>query len=50
VVTSYLAASFSVLGGQVIGCAPVLRKRFAYWATVAERIGPVTEADKASAP
>ena len=38
VVTSYLCAGFVVKGGCVAECAPILRKRIAYWQTVAERI------------
>lgn len=38
VVTSYLCAGFVVRGGNVVDCAPVLRRRFEYWWTVAERI------------
>ena len=38
VVTSYLC--FVVRAGRVAECAPVLRKRLAYWRTVARRVGP----------
>ena len=34
----YLAAGFVVKGGKVITCAPILRKKFSYWLTVAVRI------------
>lgn len=40
VVTSYLCAGFVVRDGRVVECAPVLRKRLAYWRTVARRVGP----------
>jgi hypothetical protein len=35
VMTSYLCAGFVVEGGKVTRCAPILRKRLAYWQTVA---------------
>jgi hypothetical protein len=38
VTTSYLCAGFVVEGGRVTRCAPILRKRLAYWMAVAERI------------
>ena len=38
VTTPYLCAGFVVEGGKVTRCAPILRKRLAYWTTVAERI------------
>lgn len=38
VTTSYLCAGFVVSGGQVVMCAPILRKRLAYWKTVARRV------------
>lgn len=38
--TSYLCAGFVVHGGQVVECAPILRKRLGYWRTVARRVGP----------
>lgn len=38
VTTSYLCAGFVVENGQVITCAPVLRKRLSYWKTIAVRI------------
>lgn len=38
VTTSYLCAGFTVEGGVVTWCAPILRKRLAYWKTVAARI------------
>ena len=34
-----LCAGFVVAGGRVTMCAPVLRKRFDYWASQAVRIG-----------
>jgi hypothetical protein len=38
VVTSYLCAGFVVEGGRVTVCAPILRKKRAYWQTVAVRL------------
>lgn len=38
------SAGFVISEGRVTMCAPILRKRLAYWMTVAERIGPVPEA------
>jgi hypothetical protein len=38
VVTSYLCAGFVVEGGKVTNCAPILRKRLAYWQTVANLV------------
>lgn len=38
VTTSYLCAAFVVEGGKVTACAPILRRRLAYWKTVAERV------------
>ena len=35
VTTSYLCAGFVVVDGQVSECAPILRKKLAYWKTVA---------------
>jgi len=40
VTTSYLCAGFVIEGGQVIACAPILRRRLSYWMTIAERVGP----------
>jgi len=39
VTTSYLCAGFVVEGGRVTRCAPILRKRLAYWQTIAVRVG-----------
>lgn len=39
VTTSYLCAGFVVHGGEVMMCAPILRKRLRYWKTVAVRVG-----------
>ena len=33
-----ICAGFVVVGGKVIACAPVLRKRMAFWKTIAERV------------
>lgn len=38
VTTSYLCAGFVVENGRVTRCAPILRKRIAYWITVARRV------------
>lgn len=38
VTTGYLCAGFVVEGGRVTLCAPVLRKRLAYWRTLAVRV------------
>lgn len=38
VTTSYLCAGFVVERGSVVRCAPILRKRLAYWMTVAVRV------------
>lgn len=35
VVTPHLCAGFVVKNGKVVACAPILRKRLAYWRTVA---------------
>lgn len=36
--TEYLCAGFVVERGRVTLCAPILRKRVAYWRTVARRV------------
>ncbi len=40
VTTSYLCAGFVVKGGKVKtrNCAPVLRRKLAYWVTIAVRL------------
>jgi hypothetical protein len=40
VTTRYLCAGFVVSGGCVISCAPILRRKLAYWQTIAEWVGP----------
>ena len=35
-----ICAGFVVEGGKVTACAPVLRKRIAYWRKVATWVGP----------
>jgi hypothetical protein len=35
VVTNYLCAGFVVKNGEVVEYAPILRKKLAYWKTVA---------------
>lgn len=42
VVTKYLCAGFIVSGGQVVECAPILRKKIGYWKTIAKRISRCT--------
>ena len=39
VTTPYLCAGFVVRDRRVIACAPILRKRLPYWATIAVKIG-----------
>ena len=38
VTTPYLCAGFVVENGQVTECAPILRKKLAYWQTVAKKV------------
>lgn len=40
VTTRYLCADFVVHVGEVVMCAPILRKRLAYWMTTAKRVSP----------
>lgn len=40
VVTPYLCAGFVVEHGNVTRCAPILRRKLAYWLTVAKRTSP----------
>lgn len=35
----YLCAGFVVLGGRVVECAPVLRRRIRFWKKIAVWIG-----------
>jgi hypothetical protein len=37
--TRYLCAGFVVEDGRVTMCAPILRRKLAYWQTVAVRVG-----------
>lgn len=39
VVTHYLVAGFVIKDGKVIAIAPILRRKFEYWRTVAEYVG-----------
>ena len=39
VTTKYLCAGFVVESGQVTVCAPILRKKLAYWMMSARRVG-----------
>lgn len=36
--TSYLCAGFEVEDGKVLYCAPILRRKLAYWMTIAEKV------------
>lgn len=36
--THYLCAGFVIRHGRVVMCAPILRGKFEYWATIARRI------------
>lgn len=38
VTTSYLCAGFVIRNGKVVGCAPILRRKFSYWKTIAKRV------------
>jgi hypothetical protein len=38
VTTSYLCAGFVVEGGYLVACAPILRRKFEYWWTIARRV------------
>ena len=38
VTTTYLCAGLVVEDGRVTWCAPILRRRLAYWRTVARRV------------
>jgi hypothetical protein len=38
VVTPHLCAGFVVEDGRVTRCAPILRRKLAYWLTVGERV------------
>jgi hypothetical protein len=37
---SYLCAGFVIDGGEVTHCAPILRRRLAYWVTQAKPVQP----------
>lgn len=41
--TRYFTAGFDIRDGKVTRCAPILRKRLAYWQTIAEWCGPPPE-------
>lgn len=43
VVTAYLCAGFSVRDGQVVDCAPILRRKLGYWVKIAERVPETNE-------
>jgi hypothetical protein len=38
VVTNYLCAGFVIEHGTLVQCAPILRKNFVFWKTIAVRI------------
>lgn len=38
VTTKYLCAGFVIEDGKITNIAPILRKRFNYWKTIAKRI------------
>lgn len=38
VVTNYFVAGFVIKDSKLYSCAPILRKKFNYWKTVAEYI------------
>lgn len=38
VTTSYLCAGFVIENGRVTMCAPILRRKLAYWRTIAKRV------------
>jgi len=40
VTTSYLCAGFVIRDGALAECAPILRKKFNYWTTMAKFISP----------
>lgn len=37
--TNYLVAGLVIENGHVVRCAPILKKRLAYWLSIARRIG-----------
>jgi hypothetical protein len=40
VITPYAVAGFVITNGQLVECAPILRKRFSYFKTIAKFICP----------
>ena len=40
VTTRSFVAGYVVEGGRVVACAPILRRKLSYWATVARWVGP----------
>lgn len=40
VTTSYLCAGFVIRNGALAECAPILRRKFSYWRTIAVHIAP----------
>ena len=43
VTTPYLCAGFVIENGRVTQCAPILRKRIAYWMTIAKPVNQTGE-------
>ena len=48
VATKYLCAGFVVENNKVIMCAPILKKKFSYWKTVAKKMETKNERRKIS--
>lgn len=48
VTTRYLCAGFMIKDNVVIACAPILKKKFKYWSTIAKFITNETKRDKKS--
>ena len=42
VTTPYLCAGFVIENGRVTQCAPILRRRIAYWMTIAKPVNQTT--------
>lgn len=41
--TTHLCAGFSVKDGQVVDCAPILKKKLGYWVKIAKRVPETNE-------
>jgi hypothetical protein len=46
VTNEQLSAGFAIWQGRLVWCAPILRKRFDYWARQAQWVGEVPDALK----